>query len=190
MSSQVLNRRTMLSGAGLSGLAFATSGLSVLGSTTASARTPDETQAALWRGMGLDGADGRSFQLGSGRAALTLVKLWASWCPACLSEMGSLAALAAAVPSDTLEVVLVSHPEYWREDLAAAQRRPVPFRMAKPSSGTDPGVIRAALTLDGAYDVPRSFVFRQRVSSIAWTHVGSMDWGSAATVSRLQGLAA
>ena len=137
--------------------------------------------------MSFEDKDGRTFQLGQGSAPLTLVTMWAHWCPACLSEMPSLTALSTAL-GPQLDVLLVSHPEYWAQDQAAAQHRRLPHRMATLSSYNAPGVLEAALLQDGAYTVPRSLVFR-RDATVAWSHLGSMDWASADAIGRVKSLA-
>ena len=152
----------------------------------ARARLPEAADTGLWRSVSFEDRDGRTFQLGSG-PSLTLVTMWAHWCPACLSEMPSLTALSAALGAQ-LEVLLVSHPEYWAQDQAMAQRRHIPHRMATLSSYNAPGTLEAALLQDGAYSVPRSLLFR-RDATVAWSHLGSMDWASADAIGRVRALA-
>lgn len=153
----------------------------------AQARPEPEQAGGLWRSIEFEDRDGRTFQLGAGAAPLTLVAMWAHWCPACLSEMPSLAAVAAAL-GPQLDVLLVSHPEYWERDKAVAQQHRVPHRMAVPSSRNARGVLDAALLQGGAYAVPRSLVVR-RDASVAWRHEGSVDWASADAIGRLRALA-
>lgn len=148
---------------------------------------PEAAGDGVWRGIEFEDQGGRGFQLGSGPAPLTLVAMWAHWCPACLSEMPSLAALAASMGSQ-VDVLLVSHPEYWERDKAVAQQHRIPHRMATPSRRNAPAVLAAALLQDGAYAVPRSLVVR-RDGSVAWRHEGAVDWASAEAVGRMRALA-
>ena len=148
--------------------------------------------SGLWRSIEFEDRDGRAFQLGSGQpgagsAPLTLVAMWAHWCPPCLSEMPSLTAVAAAL-GPQLDVLLVSHPEYWERDKAVAVQHRVPHRMATPSSRNARPVLDAALLQGGAFAVPRSVVVR-RDASVAWRHEGSVDWASADAIGRLRALA-
>ena len=113
--------------------------------------------------------------LGEGRAAVTLVAMWAHWCPTCLAEMPALVSMAAGI-GPNVEVLLMSHPEYWAQDLAAAQKRRIPLRLVTPGPENTPGVVQAALLNgQGGYEVPRSLAFRNRDRSIAWT---GRDWAA------------
>lgn len=153
------------------------------------ARRRESAQAALWHGLALEDTEGRSFQVGSGAAKLTLVKMWANWCPGCLAEMPSLVAMAAAlVPR--VEVVLLSHPDWWAQDRAAARRRGIPLRLAVPSRANDPSVVQAALLVEGSYRVPRSLAFRATEGEIAWTHTGWQDWSTPGSMAQMRSLAA
>ena len=178
MPDRPLARRALLAGAAA---AFA-----VPGAAEARLR-PGQGQEGLWRGIEFEDRDGRTFQFGSGTAPLTLVTLWAHWCPACLSEMPSLAALSATL-GQQLDVLLLSHPEYWERDKAAALRQHIPHRLATLSPYNSRSVMDAVLLQDGAYAVPRSLVLR-RDASIAWSRQGSFDWASADAVGRLRVLA-
>lgn len=179
MAAQSLSRRSLLAFTGASAVAAA-------GPVWADTRGPQQADASLWRSVAFEDKDGRTFQLGDGSARLTLVAMWAHWCPACLSEMSSLGALSAALGSQ-LDVLLVSHPEYWAADLETAERRRIPLRMATLSSYNAPGVMEAALLQDGAYAVPRSLLFR-RGATLAWAHAGTMNWASADVVGRVRAL--
>ena len=180
MELLALDRRALLSALAIS---------ATIGTRPVFGRAVADPQAALWRGLEFRDKEGRAFQIGTG-APLTLVTMWAHWCPACLVEMASLSALASTLGPATLDIVLVSHPDYWAEDQLVAQRHHLNFRLATPGPGTDQAAVRAALTVDGVFDVPRSLLFRGRDNGIAWTHLGSMDWDAADTVARLRGMAA
>ena len=180
MVTQSLSRRSLL--------ALTSAGAVVAASPVrAETRGPQQPDASLWRSVAFEDKDGRTFQLGDGSARLTLAAMWAHWCPACLSEMSSLGALSAALGSQ-LDVLLVSHPEYWAADQETAERRRIPHRMATVSSYNAPGLMEAALLQDGAYAVPRSLLFR-RGNALAWAHEGAINWASAEVVGRMRALA-
>ena len=131
----------------------------------------------MWRGMVVEDGAGRGFQLGTGRAPITLVTMWAHWCGGCLTEAEPLAAFAASL-GPKVEVLLLSHPEWWQQDRAITQQRRIPLRHVVPSALNDPAVIRAALTPRGAFHVPRSLVLRNGDPGVAWKHDGFTDWSS------------
>lgn len=142
---------------------------------------------AVWRNAELLGEDGRRFRTGDLRAPLTLVMLWANWCPNCLSAMDSIATMRAAVGPRNLDVLLVSHPEYWAEDQAMARARNIPFRLATMSSANSQSVIREALTeAGGAYAVPRTLLVRGDTGAVTPWRRGSQDWASAGLVRELR----
>src|ERR1700709_2831968 len=107
MHTRQMNRRT-----------FATTlGAALVARGAAAMPRPEDS---VWSGIDLMEQSGRSFGLSQAATPLTLLKLWAHWCPACLTEIAPLAAMAAAVGPRKLEVLLVSHPEYWAQDQEAA----------------------------------------------------------------------
>lgn len=177
-----LTRRLVLSAlpaAGLAGLTAASPAL---------ARRPESPEAAMWRGMVVEDGAGRAFQLGTGRAPVTLVTMWAHWCGGCLMEAAPLAAFAASL-GPRVEVLLLSHPEWWAQDRAVVQQRRIGLRHVAPSSMNDPAVIRAALTPRGAFHVPRSLALRNGDAELAWKHDGWTDWSSDATRAQVGALA-
>ena len=158
-------------------------------SGTAVAQPAPDPVAALWMGMELQGQDGRSFNVRDLRAPVTLLHLWANWCPACLGEMGSLATAAAAM-GDKVDVVFVSHPQFWHADQAFAGRRNLPFRLATPTTANGQPVLDAALLENGAYAVPRTVLLRADGRNAAWSHLGAVSWSSPGAVARLRTVAA
>ena len=156
---------------------------------TAHAQSATDPVAALWQGMELQGQDGRTFSARDLRAPVTLFHLWANWCPACLGEMGSLAAAAAAT-GGKVDVVLVSHPQFWQADQAFAARRSLPFRLATPTEANGQAVLDAALLDGGVYAVPRTVLLRADGRDTTWSHLGAVSWSSPAAVARLRTIAA
>jgi len=146
--------------------------------------------ARLWQGLALVDADDTVFSIKNATRPLTLVKLWANWCPACIHEIEQLGRVVEALGAQNLDVLLVSHPTWWREDQAVAQDRGIRFRLATPAFSNGRGRIQAALT-DGAglYAVPRSVVFR-RAGEVVMAHQGAMDWTDDSLLAQLKGAVA
>jgi thiol-disulfide isomerase/thioredoxin len=151
-----------------------------------SGRYPFET--GVWTGSVLMTADERSFVLRDLQRPMTLLKLWAGWCPACAAEMPQLTAMAAAM-GRTLEVILVSYPQFWAADQVAAQRRRLPFKLATFAPSTPASLVQQALQgQEGVYSVPRSLAFRARDQSIVLTRERGADWASAEMLSKVSAL--
>jgi hypothetical protein len=123
--------------------------------------------AARWTRLKLIDSENNGFYLESLRKPLMLIALWAGWCPVCISEYGQIAALQNAVGPDAMDVLMVSHPSWWGDDVRMASQRAMHFRLATaaPSNGAE--AIQAALTDDGDYFVPRSLVFRHQADGLA-----------------------
>jgi thiol-disulfide isomerase/thioredoxin len=146
--------------------------------------------ASVWQGLDLVDADDNNFSIATGRRKLTLVKLWANWCPVCFSEIEQLDSIVAALGPQNLDVILVSHPDWWESDQAAAKRRGVKYRLATPDRGNGRARIQAALTdANGMYAVPRSLVFRQ-AGEMVLAHKGALDWSDDSVVAQLKGAVA
>ncbi len=144
----------------------------------------------LWQGLELVDTDDNVFSIKDATRPLTLIKLWANWCPVCISEIDQLGRVVAALGAQTLDVLLVSHPNWWQEDQAVAQRSGIRFRLATPALRNGRGRIQAALTDGtGLYAVPRSVVFR-RAGEVVMAHQGAMDWTDDSVVARLKGAVA
>ena len=151
------------------------------GANAASAQGSGSQMGQVWAGLELVDAAGQAFRLSSLKPRLKLFKLWANWCPGCLIEMPSLVSLAEALGRDNLDVVLISNPDDFRRDQAAAQRFRVPFRLATPSSANRPDLVRAAmLDRDGAYVVPRALLFAGPENTLTAQLTGSRDWSGKA----------
>lgn len=164
----------------------AASSLTLMAAAPAKAARPATLEDSLWSGLRLQDQHGRSFQLGEGPAPITLVAMWAHWCPPCLAELPSLVTLAGLTASK-MEVLLLSHPEYWVRDVAVAQQRRIPLRMATPSTDNSSAVIGTALLNgQGGYEVPRALAFRNNDQSIAWSQRGWTDWGSPAALAHIK----
>lgn len=180
MSVPIIARRTLVAAA----TAWA------LGSARPAAAEPGRYshETGVWTGsLMLDGA-GRSFVLRDSQRPITILKLWAGWCPECAAEMPQLAAMAFAL-NQSVEVILVSHPQYWVADQAMARRRSLPFRLATFAPSNSPPIVEQALLgRDGTYSVPKSLAFRERDQSIVLKRENATDWASAAMLSQIRAL--
>ena len=136
----------------------------------------------IWAGIDLMDASGGNFRLHQADTPLTLLNLWAHWCPACLAEMAALADLAGTIGPHRMRVLLVSHPEYWVQDQETARRRGIPLRLVTLSPFNPLPVVQAALLDQGAYAVPRTVLFRNASGTVEWRHRGAMDWRSASAI--------
>ena len=145
----------------------------------------------LWGHLRLVDRDGATFTLASLARPVTIVNMWASWCTACLREVPEVARAQSMVGPDKVEVILVSHPHWWAEDLAAADRRRIALRQAHPDGEYDRATIEAALT-DGSgfYQVPRSLVFARSPGGPRLAYAGRARWDSPSSLAMLSGLAA
>ncbi len=150
------------------------------------AATPARAEAPLWPNVDLIDAGGTLFQVGATAAPLTIVHIWAHWCGPCLAELPGLAAMAQRMGSRA-QVVLVSHPQNWAADVAYAQRRGLPFRLATLAPGAAPWVRPAVFEEHGGrYAVPRTLLFR-RGDQVAMG--ADTRWDTPAAVARLAQLA-
>ncbi len=146
----------------------------------------DNDLGSLWQGIELVDANARRFTLGDAGQPLTMVKLWANWCPACLRDLDALQTmLSASAPH--MDVVLVSHPNWWNEDRQAALAKKLPFRVATLSPRNDMQTQQAALLDEkGDFAVPQSFLYRKATRSAVWAHRGPVRWTSPMDVAGLK----
>ena len=154
----------------------------IFAGTVASAALPARAEGALWPNVDLIDANGATFQLGSMDARLTVVHIWAHWCAPCLAELPALAAVAQRI-GPRASVLLVSHPQNWAADVAYAQRRGLPFRVATLAPGAEPWVRPAVFEEhNGRYTVPRTLLFRATDQAML---PGDLRWDSPAAMERL-----
>jgi peroxiredoxin len=187
MSHISTTRRNFLAGLGASAL-----GATSLSSTAARAQSAvtessgGPALASLWQGLELIDANDNNFSIKDATRPLTLVKLWANWCPVCINEIEKLDRVVSALGPQNLDVLLISHPDWWGEDQEAARRRGIRFKLATPDAGNGRGRIQAALTThNGLYAVPRSLVFR-RAGEVVLAHQGAIDWTDDGVVATLK----
>jgi thiol-disulfide isomerase/thioredoxin len=181
MILQSATRRNFLAGLGVTAL---------LAASPARAQSPVDTSlAARWSQFQLIDSQDTVFTLGSVRKPLTLIGFWASWCSVCVGEYSQIAALQAAIGPETMDVIMVSHPNWWADDQKAAKARGMKFRMATADQSNDPEAINDMLTNQGDYFVPRTMVFRQEASelSVVMAQTGRLDLADGRIAARLRG---
>ena len=184
MAMMTNTRRNFLTSAGAAAL-FATT----IGKAQAQSAA-ENSLASLWKELELVDSNGDSFSIAQSRKPLTLIKLWANWCPVCINELAKLDTLVAAVGPQNLDVVLISHPSWFAGDQETAASRGVRFKLATPSRSNGRGRIQEALmNAEGMYAVPRSMVFAKAGDEVVVAHQGGMDWTNADMVAQLRNAA-
>jgi thiol-disulfide isomerase/thioredoxin len=184
MIIQSATRRTFLAGLGVSAL---------LAASPAMAQSPtnasDSALADRWSQFRLIDSEENSFTLSSVRKPMTLIGFWASWCSVCVGEYDQIAALQAAIGPENMDVIMMSHPNWWADDQKAAKARGMKFRMATADPSNDPEAINDTLTNQGDYFVPRTMVFRREASelSVVMARSGRLDLADGRLAARLRG---
>ncbi len=181
MIIQSATRRNFLAGLGVSAL---------LAASPAMAQSPaDSSLAERWSQLRLLDSQDNSFTLDSVRKPLTLIGFWASWCSVCVGEYGQIAALQEAIGPETMDVIMLSHPNWWEDDLKVAKERGMKFRMATADPSNGPEAINDTMTNQGDYFVPRTLVFRSAASelSVVMARSGRLDLGDGRLAARLRG---
>lgn len=80
---------------------------------TATAKTPGEVEVgSVLRPATLHGLNGPDRQLSAFRGKPLIINVWASWCPPCIGEMGSLERLAWLDMGQTFVVIGISTDDY------------------------------------------------------------------------------
>ncbi|MCB9898668.1 MAG: TlpA family protein disulfide reductase [Planctomycetes bacterium] len=123
--------------------------------------------------------DGRPVSLASLRGRVVFLNVWATWCPPCVKEMPSIAALADVFAGrDVAFVVASAEDPVTIERFAEAHGYRMPFHhldRALPAG------------LDGGGVVPVTFVL-DRQGRLVFRHVGFRDWSAPDSVAFLRGL--
>jgi len=181
---QSATRRNFLAGLGVTALLAATP------ARQAKAESPaDASLADRWSQFRLIDSQNTSFTIGNVRKPLTLIGFWASWCPVCVGEYAQIAALQESVGAENMDVIMMSHPNWWEDDLKVAKSRGIKFRMATADPSNDPAVINDTLTNQGDYFVPRTLVFRREAGelSVVMARSGRLDLEDGRLAARLRG---
>lgn len=114
---------------------------------------------------------------------LVLVYLWSSWCVGCRTELPTIRELASRLGADALDVVLLSHDLYWRDDTAYARENQLPFPNWRLSARTAETGVGAAFRMEAdSFALPQSVVFAGRDRALVWSQEGSMDWTASNTL--------
>jgi thiol-disulfide isomerase/thioredoxin len=181
---QSATRRNFLAGLGVTALLAATPARQAKAESLADASLADR-----WSQFRLIDSQNTSFTIGNVRKPLTLIGFWASWCPVCVGEYGQIAALQESVGAENMDVIMMSHPNWWEDDLRMAKSRGMTFRMATadPSNGAE--AINETMTDNGDYFVPRTLVFRRDAGelSVVMSRNGRLNLTDGSVAARLRG---
>jgi thiol-disulfide isomerase/thioredoxin len=144
----------------------------------ANAASPAERrQAEALSGAEFTDAHGNPHTLNELTRPLALVNLWASCCAGCRTELPTIRELTSRLGPNALDVVLLSHDLYWRDDTAYARENGLPFPHWRLSSRTAATVAAAAFRLEAdSFGLPQSAVFAGRARNLVWSQMGSTDW--------------
>jgi thiol-disulfide isomerase/thioredoxin len=140
-------------------------------------RAPAASQADVLAEADFTDEHGAAHRLTELTRPLVLVNLWAAWCPACLTELPTIQALAAQLGPEAIDVVLLSHAMNWRGDLAYVRDARLPFRHWRLSARMAEPAVAAAFGIEGdRFGLPRTLVFAGRRRALVASHLGSLDW--------------
>ena len=110
-------------------------------------------------------------------ARSVLLLVWASWCATCISEVKQLEAAACKANRNRMQAVLVSHPQYWSQDCAWAQRQNLRSQVLTLSPYTTPNDLQSALMTDrNTFAVPRNLVYDNVKGQVARVVNTTSDW--------------
>jgi thiol-disulfide isomerase/thioredoxin len=143
-------------------------------------RAAADPRADAWSSAALAAPDGSPLRLADIPTPLVFVNLWASWCPACLAELGPLQSMASTLGGATVSVIMVGHPANAKADLAYARSRQLPFPAFAFAPGTPAAVVGGAFGADagGHFAVPQSLVFGGFPRRLLRSVTGPADWDS------------
>jgi hypothetical protein len=133
-----------------------------------------DVQLAAFHQVSIVSEKGDAFTWSAEKAEqLVLIVNWGSWCGACVAELPALARIQERA-GDRLRIVLLSMPEHWKEDLAFAHARHLPFTLYQPSFSNDAErrAIRFSRTL------PDGNIITAFPVSTLWTGDGTFRRGS------------
>lgn len=127
--------------------------------------------------------DGATTSLAEFAGHVTLVNLWATWCPPCREEMPSLDALRARLEGSGIEVVTVAVQPGAR-DKAAAYMEEMGLRALRPYGDGRNALPRAV----GLLGLPTTLILDPEGREVARMQ-GDADWSSAEAEAVLRALA-
>ncbi|HIQ40706.1 MAG TPA: redoxin domain-containing protein [Sulfurivirga caldicuralii] len=116
----------------------------------------------------LETLDGRMLAMEDLRGKVVLVNFWASWCPPCVHEMPSMAALKQALKARPFEILAINLAEDRSTIEAFLQEHPVNFPVLLDPSGT-------AVKRWRVFAYPSSYLLDKQ-GRIRYAAFGALDW--------------
>lgn len=139
-----------------------------------SAKTPGEVEVgATLREATMQGLTGPARKLSAFRGKPLIINVWASWCPPCIAEMGSLERLAWSADGPAFNVIGISTDDYPERAIA----------FLRNSQATINHYIDRQLELEnmlGADHLPLTLLVDAKGRVVSKT-VGAHEWDSAAS---------
>jgi thiol-disulfide isomerase/thioredoxin len=118
---------------------------------------------------------------------LVLINLWAHWCAGCLAEMPSFLAVARALGTDKIDVVLLSHPLSWPGDLRRANEAAFTFPLWRLAPNTPDAVVADTFRVrDNRFALPQTLLFAGPTRRLVHAGEGTEDWTAPTRMARLR----
>ncbi len=155
------------------------------------AKADSTAQADALRSIDLVRHDGSKFKLESVQGKVVVAAIWGAFCSVCRAEVPQLMQLQQRMGEQELGVVLLSHPLFWQEDYAAAQRLGLAEHAATASMDEDFDKLAIAFGLQGtSLEVPQSLLYAraqpQGTLSPVAHKMGNVNWQSGEMLNRLR----
>ncbi len=131
--------------------------------------------------------DGKRHRLADLRGKVVVLNLWASWCPPCREELGSLAALQRRFPRDQVVVLALSSDPTWTDAARVADpHRELTFWLDPPTEPVRYNIGAMASAL-GTRRLPETYLVDRR-GDIRHRIVNTRDWNSTAATACIDAL--
>ena len=115
--------------------------------------------------------DGRTLDMRDLKGKVVLVNFWASWCPPCVHEMPSMAALKQALQDQPFEILAINLAEEKPAIEAFLKKHPVNFPVLLDPTGT-------AVKRWRVFAYPSSYLLDKQ-GRIRYAAFGALDWNGA-----------
>jgi hypothetical protein len=144
-------------------------------------------QAAALKAASFRDANGMPRRLEELSRPLLLIKLWAHWCAGCLVEMPSLLAMTRAPGMDKIDVVLLSHPLGWPNDLRRAREAAITLPLWRLAPGTPDAIVADSFRVrDNRFALPQTVLFAGPTRRLVHAGEGTEDWSGPTGMARLR----